>query len=376
MTSRYSRYFFKSGLIALGLLLGLSLVIYGLHVRGMVNAWLLPLKPIALFLGGSSIIGFVLAGILEGVAFIRRRSSRRQIVQILVILCIGLNSLAYIAACLPTHHVPAGRWGLGLPRPENFKLPTDEGLSYTTVIVEIDSNQWLELWRIPAPQGWHTQGTVILFPGKGSAKSSQLFGSAQGFHQLGYETVLVDYRGVGGSSGNRTTIGAHEAKDVALALDYVAQQKPGEPIVLYGISMGSVAIMRAIATLGIEPDGIILESPFVTFLNAIRSRLRFFHLPTFPTAEVMIFWGSLHHRFNGFAHNPLDYAKQITCPTLLLQGELDQWTPLSEIEDLYANFPSSKQLVIFSDTGHELLVMANPDLWFQSVDPFLQDQLG
>jgi uncharacterized protein len=67
-------------------------------------------------------------------------------------------------------------------------------------------------------------------------------------------------------------LGVREASDVVLAVGYVQQKWSGRPILLYGASMGAVAVMRAIAQLGIKPTAVILESPFDRLLNTVRHR--------------------------------------------------------------------------------------------------------
>ncbi len=230
---------------------------------------------------------------------------------------------------------------------------------------------WLETWYIPAG-GAEVEGTVLLFPGNGGNKSKQLLAPAKTFHHLRYDTLLVDFRGVGGSSDNTTTLGAREAQDVAAALAFAQRAQYPRPYVLYGVSMGSAAILKAVAQEQITPDAVILELPFARLLDAVKSRLRAIGLPPTPLAELLVFWGSVQHRFNGFAHNPVVYAKRVYCPTLILQGELDRWTSQAEVERILHNLADPKQLVIFPKTGHTLLVTVNQPLWQQSVAQFLQ----
>jgi alpha/beta superfamily hydrolase len=42
-----------------------------------------------------------------------------------------------------------------------------------------------------------------------------------GFRQLGYNTLLVDFRAHGNSGGNTCTVGYYESEDVKLAYDYI-----------------------------------------------------------------------------------------------------------------------------------------------------------
>jgi alpha-beta hydrolase superfamily lysophospholipase len=282
---------------------------------------------------------------------------------------LSLNAVASLGAYSLTHFRTPGQLGLGQPKLVSTKLPSDIGLSYTTQRIPVQPEEWLEAWYIPT-QNATAKGTVLLFPGNGGSKARQLLAPAQVFHNLGYDTLLIDFRGVGGSSGSTTTLGMREAEDVAIAANY-AQNNFDSPVVLYGVSMGSAAILRAVAAEGVQPDAIILELPFSTMLNAVRSRLREARAPTFPLAELAVFWGSVQHGFNGFAHNPVVYAKQVTVPTLILQGELDKWTTSKEIDRLFGNLGGEKRLAIFPNVGHNLLVTVDRELWQQENSQFL-----
>ena len=301
--------------------------------------------------------------------WLRRKATRRLCIVAIVIFG-SLNLLAFTGTYFLTHFRAPGQVALGKPRPTNTKLPSDVGLSYKTQRIPINQSEWLETWVIPA-QTTDSLGTVMLFPGNGSSKAAQLLPSVQAFHKMGYDILLTDFRGVGGSSGRTTTLGVREAKDVTIATQYAQDAGYRSPFILYGISMGSVAILKAVAEDSVQPEAIILEQPFSTMVNAVRSRLRAVKAPTFPVAELMVFWGSVQHGFNGFAHNPVRYASSVSVPTLLLQGEQDKWTTLSEIEQLLRNLKGEKQLSIFPEAGHDLLITVDQAYWQQTVEQFL-----
>jgi hypothetical protein len=281
-----------------------------------------------------------------------------------------LNGLAATVAYILTHSQGSGRFSLGIPRPTNTKVPTDVGLLYHTHRISLATQSWLEIWKIPAQSG-HGQGTILVFPGSGSSKGNQLLPPAQVLHALDYDVILVDYQGVGGSSGNRRTIGMKEAEDVATVFKDAQHSNQSRPLVLYGISMGSAAVLRAIAQKGVKPDAIILESPYSRFIDTVKSRFRVFKIPDFGAAELLVFWGGLQHGVNGFTHNPETFAQSVTCPTLVFQGGKDQWTTVAEVERLVKNLHGPRELVIFPTAGHQLLVTVDKSLWRQSVESFL-----
>ncbi|MDY6941132.1 MAG: alpha/beta fold hydrolase [Cyanobacteriota bacterium] len=367
------RYLTIAGMAMWLLLVGLGVMVWLLHSQGIINAWQFPLKSIAAFAGGGGLACFGLARIWGFWRYPRQQILRR-IAGFIAIAFAILNLLAFAFAYGTTHFVPPGSIGFGLPRSQNDRLPTDFGLEYTVDRIQKSESEWLETWFIAA-ENQPAKGTVLLFPGQGGSKGKQLLAPAQVLHSLGYDALLVDFRGVGGSSGSTSTIGVREAKDVALAVDY-ARQLPSQvqersPLILYGISMGSAAIVRAIARENVTLDAIVLELPFSRLIDAVKVRLAARRIPPFPLAELIVFWGGIQHGFNGFAHNPIAYARQVECPTLILHGEVDRWMSLAQIDELLANFAGETELAIFPDTGHQLLVTVDREFWGQSIDAFL-----
>ena len=294
---------------------------------------------------------------------------KRTYTLVLLTLLLSANLVGYAGAYLLTNYRPSEQKGIGFARPKNYKLPSDRGLEYTTQRIDISNSEWLETWSIePVVEA---KGTVILFHGKDGIKSN-LIEPAKTFYDLGYRALLVDFRGSGKSSGNVTTIGAKESKDVVLAVNYI-KQNYGGPIVLYGFSMGSAAILKAISEDKIEPDAIVLEHPFARLTSAVKYRLKKSKVPTSPIGELLVFWGGIQHGFNGFAHNPVNYAARVKCPTLIVYGEQDVTVDKADVEELYAQIPTHKKLVAFSQAQHELLVKAQPQLWRSSISSFLKE---
>jgi alpha-beta hydrolase superfamily lysophospholipase len=299
-----------------------------------------------------------------------------------------MNSIAYMQAWNMTHFAPGGERtpppealsalgrgavviaGVKVPKPQNQHTPGDIGLPYQVHHVSVGNGEGetLEAWHVPHPQA---RGVVLMFPGYAVPKDGVL-GAARPFHGLGYDLFMVDYRGVGGSSGQDTTLAVREGADVAIAVDYVRRTWPGKPVVLYGVSMGSAAVLRAIAAEGARPDGIIIESAFDRMLQAVRYRFDAVGLPSFPASELLLFWGSVQHGFNGFAHNPVEYARSVECPALVMHGELDARVTVEEARSIYEQMRGPKEFVLFPAAGHELLAGAAPGLWRERVSRFLE----
>lgn len=250
--------------------------------------------------------------------------------------------------------------GVNNPKPANSKYPSQK---YKTL--KLKSNKEIECWFI---ENSNPKGTVILFHGYGSEKSS-LIERSDIFQKLGYNTMLVDFMGSGNSEGNQTTIGFKEAEEVKTCFDYICSI--GEKnIYLFGTSMGAAAIMKCINDNQINPNGIIIECPFGSMYKTVCARFKKMNAPAFPMAGILLFWGGTQNGFWGFSHNPADYAKNIKCPTLLLYGEKDKSVSQQETDEIYRNLNGSKQLKIYKNTGHENYLKNNKAQWINDVKDF------
>ncbi|HUS14914.1 MAG TPA: alpha/beta fold hydrolase [Chloroflexia bacterium] len=314
-----------------------------------------------------------------------RTVTRGRVLLIGLLAFLGFNGVAWMQAWTLTHYVEAGPpaphiealslaqrvsavlFGVRVPRPRNLHTPADVGLDYETHRIPVEDGGSLEGWYVPHAGA---RAIVLLFAGYASSKES-LVSPAAALHDLGYAAFLVDFRGTGGSTGADTALGAREAVDVAHAATYAAQTWPGRPLVLYGISMGAAAVLRAIAVEGVHPAAIILESPFDRLIDTVDNRFDAMGLPSFPAAPAIVFWGSVQHGMNGFTHNPVDYARAVTCPTLLLHGERDPRVTPAQNAAVYAALPEPKRLVTFPGAGHDLLILADAAAWRAALAPFL-----
>lgn len=357
--------FVQIGVLAWGVLAIVAIALLVSQAQGLFNVWQLPLAPLGAGLAGIGCVAFISAGLLT-------KRSRIYMIFFAVVLLALLNGLAYFGAYTLTHFNDSFLPGLAFaPKPENARNPAEFDLSYVTERITINDQEWLETWRV-ATYG-ESKGSVILFPGNGGNKAHQLMIPAQVFNELGYTTLMVDFRGQGGSSGNSTTLGLRESEDVAYALRQAANLDLPTPHVLYGVSLGSAAIMRAVDA-GLEPDAIILESPFAYMMNAVKTRMRAQDFPTLGIAELLVFWGSIQHGYNGFGHNPMHYAKSVEIPAMVLHGKRDRWTTTTEIEQLYQNLQGPKALALFPNAGHDLLVTVDRTFWTNQISEFLSER--
>jgi hypothetical protein len=261
-------------------------------------------------------------------------------------------------------------FGVSLPHPRNSRSPGDLGLQSETVRFTGDDGVSLEGWVVSPPD---PKGTVLLFHGYAASKDS-LLDEAKTLHELGFATLLVDFRGSGGSAGDVTTIGYREALDVAAATRFARTRDLTRPLILYGKSMGGAAVLRAIAHHEVKPDAIIVESVFGTMLGAARNRFSMMGVPSFPAADLLTFWGGALQGFWGFSHCPAEYARGCDVPALVLHGALDRHARPDEARLIHDRLRGPKQLVLFPEGGHYPLLLNDASRWRETVRRFLDER--
>ncbi|MGL4629870.1 MAG: alpha/beta hydrolase [Leadbetterella sp.] len=305
---------------------------------------------------------------------------------LMFILFSGINILAFIHSYKFTHFadsqaektkspdklsivqkIKALFIGAQLPKPLNAVFPKSK---FQTIYLQ--SNEKIECWDIPCSNTStkdSSKGTILVFHGYGSQKSSML-DRVPIFDSLRYNCFYVDFMGSGGSSGKITTIGFQEAEQVKTAFEYI--QKKGEKnIYLYGTSMGAVAIMKAMQDYNLKPNGLILECPFGTMHKTVEARFRNMKVPPFPLSYLLVFWGGIQNGFWAFDHNPVEYAKSIKTPTLLMFGNEDKNVSRKETDDIFRNLLGTKKLKIFEKSGHENYLIKYRKEWINTVTDFL-----
>jgi alpha-beta hydrolase superfamily lysophospholipase len=258
--------------------------------------------------------------------------------------------------------------GVNIPRPINRRTPADLQLTVETHRIRSADGVTLDAWFLP---GDRERSVVALFHGYAASKSS-LLTTAQALHDLGYAALLVDFYGSGGSSGSGTTIGFKEADDVAATVEYVRQTWPGRKIILYGVSMGGAAVLRAVAVHGVAADGLIIEAGFDRLLNTGKNRFRAMGLPASPFAELLLFWGGVQNGFDAFAHNPVDYARAVKQPALILHGEKDVRATPEEARTVAAAMNGNGRVIVYDGVPHMSIVQAKREEWSRDVSAFME----
>ena len=257
----------------------------------------------------------------------------------------------------------------GVPVPKSIVVDSLH-IPHTTVTFKTEDGLNLVAWSAVHKED-SAKGIILMFHGHGSCRSG-LIKEAEAFYNLGFNILSVDFRDHGESDGTTCSVGYNEAKDVKAAYDYAINTSE-KNIEMFGASMGAATITKALHDYPtMQVQKIILEMPFATMHNATEGFVRVMHLPDEPLGTFLTFWGGVDLGMWAFSNKPVEYAKDVHCPTLLQWGAKDLRVEKSETEDIYNNLGTkNKKLVIYQNSGHQSLCKNEHDKWMENVSVFL-----
>ncbi len=175
------------------------------------------------------------------------------------------------------------------------------------------------------------KGVVIYL--KGNTKSIKGWGKfAIDFTRLGYEVVMMDYRGFGKSTGKRTSDAMK--RDTQFIYNIVKKEFSEDKIVVYGRSLGSGFAARLASKN--NPRLLILTSPLYSLLRVIHRYLPFMPAKPFLRYNIPTF----------------QYLKNVRCPIKIIHGSDDKLVPINTAIDLSEVNPDLTRLYVILRAGH------------------------
>ena len=200
----------------------------------------------------------------------------------------------------------------------------------------------LKGWYVPAQ---HPRGVLIVYlHGIGDNRQSGI-GVAERFGPLGYDVALFDSRAHGESEGDACTYGYHEKNDVFRIMDGIGTTR----VVLFGSSLGAAVALQA-APLDHRVIAVIAQSSFSDLNTIARDRAPF--LATEGEIRQAIALAEERGNFKASEVSPVDAARSIHVPVLLIHGAIDRETSPSHSEKIAAALSGKKELFLVPGAGH------------------------
>jgi dipeptidyl aminopeptidase/acylaminoacyl peptidase len=262
-------------------------------------------------------------------------------------------------------------WGFYLAlRPFKYTTnitPADMGVKYDNVTFKTSDGVTIKGWYVPSEKK-HAK-TILLLHGypadKGDILPTRLF-----LHK-NYNLLFMDFRYLGDSGGHYSTVGVYEVNDVRAAIAYLKSRGVHE-LGIWGLSMGGAA---ALMTLKHAPEvkAIVAEAPYAR-LDWMANR----HYPipglNYIIGKLFHLWGAVFLQTDISKINPVDEAKTVKIPLLLIYSRNDQVVSVEHAELMQRETAGNHhvEMIIVDDKSHNEVM----DNYREVVGEFFRKNLG
>ena len=199
----------------------------------------------------------------------------------------------------------------------------------------------------------NAQGTIIIFHGNAST-ADDLNYYTRALVPIGYRVLLAEYPGYAGRKGNPSeSVFVADAREIVNLI----HQEYGEPIYLWGESLGTGVVASTVADSTLPVAGIVLINPWDSLANLAQSIYGIF-----PVRLILL------DRFNS-----INNLKNFQGKVAILISEKDEVIPPKFGRNLYDSVISDKKLWIFANSGHNSFPNNSQESWWQEVIDFISE---
>ncbi|OZH52309.1 phospholipase [Hydrocoleum sp. CS-953] len=278
------------------------------------------------------------------------------------LLIVGIVSvIAYVAICI--FLVLVQQRFIFFPSSVIEITPENINLSYQDVWLSAFQKKGklerIHGWWIPANSYRSDFPNVVLYFHGNGVNIGANVEQAYKFHKLGFDVLLIDYRGYGRSTGNFPSE-AQIYQDIEIVWNYLVNQRQINPqnILVYGHSLGG-AIAIELATRHPQMAGLIIQSSFTSMQSMVNYEGGIYKF--FPIKLL------LHQKFDSISK-----LRKLDIPICLVHGKEDMSVPAYMSEQLFAVSPAEiKDLYIVPGADHNNVAGIAGDEYLHRINKFV-----
>lgn len=249
-----------------------------------------------------------------------------------------------------------------------------EGLE--TELVSLQSADGLRLEGDLAVTNPDSHRWAILVHGY-SARRAMMADYGRLFSAHGYNLLLPDMRGHGGSEGDYIGMGWPDRKDMLKWIDLVIDRDADAEIVLMGVSMGGATVlMTSGEALPANVKAIVEDCGYTSVWDIFADEMDvLFHLPTFPLLNTAQVIAQIRAGYGFREASALNQVKNTQVPILFIHGAEDNFVHTEMVYKLYEACPTQKDIMVVDDAGHGQAYYYAPEAYEAKVFSFLEQIL-
>ena len=232
---------------------------------------------------------------------------------------------------------------------EAVATPAAYSLSFEQISIGTEDGETLDAWWIPAAR---QKGAVLLCHGN-AGNISHRIDYARMFAELGYGTLLFDYRGYGKSTGKPTEEGTY--RDAAAAWRWLTETRGIAPrdVVVFGESLGGAVAAWLAARR--TPRALVIASSFSSV----------------PDLGAQVYWFIPVRWLSRFQYDTAANLSKVAAPVLIAHSPTDDIIPYAHGRKL---FEAAREPTTFLELGgghNDGFIFTRPE-WAAALGEFLQ----
>jgi uncharacterized protein len=257
-----------------------------------------------------------------------------------VLVWVSVVAAGLAVAYLVIGYVVAARLSAPVRKPVE-RTPADVGLDYREVNFRSADGLVLSAWWVEKKGS--SRAAVLVHGWVGDRSDLHVVETARVYERAGYNVLMLDLRGHGGSGGERVTLGYREARDVRGALSWLEQRGfDPEEVVLHGWSMGGAAVLRAAPGTGVS--AVVEESAYADLPLLLWERIpEVSGLPALFNPGIFLM-GRIFLGIDPWAVRPEEEAGELSregVPFMIIHSRDDEVVPFEHAEALAKAYPGA-----------------------------------
>lgn len=202
---------------------------------------------------------------------------------------------------------------------------------------------------------------------------------AKKLYGKGFSVLAVDARAHGKSQGNVRGMGYLEKRDIVCWVNEILEFDSQARVVLFGVSMGGATVLFASGEKDLSScvKAVVSDCAYTNVYDEIGNTIRGYipFLPSFPIVDSASVVSEIRGGYSFRDASCVRAVKKSKTPTLFIHGSKDTFVPFYMLDVLYEKASCEKEKLVIEGAGHAKSAKTNPDLYWGTVNSFLNKHL-
>lgn len=197
------------------------------------------------------------------------------------------------------------------------------------------------------------------------------------YQKMGYDYCTPYQRASGESEGDYITFGYEEKYDVLAWCKLLMEKNPNYKIILHGVSMGaSTVLMAASLNCDFPIKVVIADCAYNRLEDELTHQTSLIpHLPKLGLVKGVDLCCQYFLNFKLSDVCVENFVASNQIPTLFIHGQLDNFVPYDNVNQLYAANASKKEILVIEDAQHAMSYVKNPVAYEAKVKGFIEENI-